>query len=217
MTKSDQPPAIASWLLRHFTSSINSEAITGDLHERYNQGRSRVWYWWQVVVAIGVGTFKDIRGHKLLTLRALIVGWFVFWFLWGEFTQYHVPFFITLLDHLFAGLHAIGVVEPARAPAGYLPPIYCYWALVTLSVWLLGLVCGGIVGGLHRRKISMVLAYATTISAFWIWKGLTIRPASVGIYPPLFWMLMAILTLGILLGGVCASRQDTSHRQRPSF
>jgi hypothetical protein len=199
--------------MHHLSSSPSIEAIVGDLDEQYGQGRSRLWYWRQVAVAIVVSTFKDIRGHKLLTLRGLIVGWFVFWFLWSEFTQYNTPFFITLLDHLFANLHAIGVVEPARAPAGYLPPIYCYWALVMLSVWLLGLVCGGIVGGLHRRKISMVLAYATTILAFWIWKGLTIDPASVGVYPPLFWTMIAILTLGILLGGVlCTSHGLTEFR-----
>src|SRR5215475_7008908 len=89
----NRPPTIAKWLLRHLATSRNIEAISGDLDERYGHGRSRVWYWRQVAVAIIVSTFKDIRNHKLLTLRALIVGWLVFWFLWGRLIKYGVPFF----------------------------------------------------------------------------------------------------------------------------
>src|SRR5215469_9094241 len=89
----NQPTTIAKWLLRHLATSRSIEAISGDIDERYGRGRSRVWYWRQAAVVIVVSTFKDIRNHKLLTLRALIVGWFVFWFLWAKLVQYSVPYF----------------------------------------------------------------------------------------------------------------------------
>src|SRR5215472_4537695 len=122
--KRNRPPTIAKWLLRHLATSRNIEAISGDLDERYGHGRSRVWYWRQVAVAIVVSTFKDIRNHKLLTLRALVVGWFVFWFLWGRLMQYGVPFFQpvtqvvveSLYKSLFSvrSLPEVGVVRAVR-------------------------------------------------------------------------------------------------------
>jgi hypothetical protein len=32
-----QPPAIAAWMLRHFGSGPNNEALLGDLAEQYRQ------------------------------------------------------------------------------------------------------------------------------------------------------------------------------------
>src|SRR6266566_4775556 len=50
--RSEQPPRLATWLLRHFGSSPNMDAIVGDLNEQYRQGRSRGWCWMQVLIAI---------------------------------------------------------------------------------------------------------------------------------------------------------------------
>jgi hypothetical protein len=43
--------------------------------EQYQGGRSSVWYWRQTLVTIGRGTAEDIRTHKLLSSRALMIGW----------------------------------------------------------------------------------------------------------------------------------------------
>ena len=40
-----QPPQIANWLLRHFGSSPNNDAVIGDLNERYRQGKRRKIEW----------------------------------------------------------------------------------------------------------------------------------------------------------------------------
>jgi hypothetical protein len=73
--RSDQPPRVATWLLRHFGSSPNNAAIIGDLDERYRHGRSRVWYWTQVIKAIAAGMAREVHAHKLLTLGAVTFGW----------------------------------------------------------------------------------------------------------------------------------------------
>jgi hypothetical protein len=169
----------------------------------------------QVAVAIVVSAFKDIRNHKLLTLRALIVGWLVFWFLWGRLVQYGVPFIDTatrgVVEALFKSLFAVeslfegGVVGSADfwsfvRSAGTVENVawFCYRAFTTLGVSIVGILTGWIVGRLHRRKVSMVLAHATTILVDWI---------ILGLITPLSW-LIAVLTLGIVLGGVlCASRR----------
>lgn len=47
-----QPPAPATWLLKLFGPQRNAEALAGDLLEEFRQGRSRAWYWRQVLAAI---------------------------------------------------------------------------------------------------------------------------------------------------------------------
>lgn len=53
--KSSQPPALATWLIEHLIPGSRNEALAGDLLEQFGQGRSALWYWRQVLVAILVG------------------------------------------------------------------------------------------------------------------------------------------------------------------
>jgi hypothetical protein len=230
----NRPPTIAKWLLRHLATSRNIEAISGDLDERYGHGRSRVWYWRQVAVAIVVTTFNDIRNHKLLALRALIVGWFVFWFLWARLVQYGVPFIEpasqAVVEALYRSLFAVrslfegGGVRPADyfefmsfvRSVGHVENVvwFCYAAFPILGSCIVGILSGWIVGRLHRRKISMVLAHSTAVLVNWIVLGLATHPV---VYPPLSWFI-PVLTVGIVLGGVlCASRRDITFQQGGSL
>ena len=49
---SAKPPRLAAWILKHFGPELNQEALTGDLNEAFQQGRSNGWYWRQVVAAV---------------------------------------------------------------------------------------------------------------------------------------------------------------------
>jgi hypothetical protein len=79
--KSSKPPVIATWLFERFLSSsanVHSDsALIGDLAERYQKGCSRTWYWKQVVAAMWTGYWRDIRAQKLLTFRALALGFLI--------------------------------------------------------------------------------------------------------------------------------------------
>jgi hypothetical protein len=73
--RSDEPPRIASWLLRNFGCSPNNDAIIGDLNEKYQGGQSRFWYWRQSLVAIVAGLWNEFRTHKLSTASGVLTGW----------------------------------------------------------------------------------------------------------------------------------------------
>lgn len=49
---SGKPPRLAAWILQEFGPERNQEALAGDLIEAFQQGRSRIWYWRQVLAAI---------------------------------------------------------------------------------------------------------------------------------------------------------------------
>ncbi len=48
------PPRFAIWLLRGACPGRDQEALTGDLVERFREGRSQGWFWKQVLNAIAV-------------------------------------------------------------------------------------------------------------------------------------------------------------------
>jgi hypothetical protein len=77
--------SIAVWLFEHLGFD---GALSGDLLEECTRGRSVIWYWRQVLIAIWVGMWGTIRDHKLMALRAVATGFameLLFLFLWNQF------------------------------------------------------------------------------------------------------------------------------------
>jgi hypothetical protein len=72
--KHAHPPILATILLERLVSPPHREALAGDLIEQHRQGRSGAWYWRQVLGAIAVSAAKDLRDHKLLAVRAAVIG-----------------------------------------------------------------------------------------------------------------------------------------------
>ena len=72
--RTPNPPRLASVLLHRLASGPKRESLMGDLAERWQHGHSATWYWRQVVTAIAAGAVHDVGSHKLLAVRAVIVG-----------------------------------------------------------------------------------------------------------------------------------------------
>jgi hypothetical protein len=75
MTHGRQPPRVATWLLHRLTDGEDREVLAGDLLEQFRRGRSSAWYWRQVSGAIVLGAARQVRAHKWLAARALVLGW----------------------------------------------------------------------------------------------------------------------------------------------
>lgn len=66
------PPLLASWMLEQFTFGYRNEAMAGDLFEEFRSGRSRGWYWRQVLGAIAICLCRAAREHGVMALFALL-------------------------------------------------------------------------------------------------------------------------------------------------
>jgi hypothetical protein len=72
--KPTNPPALATKLLESLVAERTSEALLGDLIEQYAAGRSRLWYWRQVLQALAISAGQEVRRRKLQSISAIIVG-----------------------------------------------------------------------------------------------------------------------------------------------
>jgi signal peptidase I len=72
--KAADPPRFATWLLERVGSSYRREALAGDLVEEFQKGRSRFWFWRQVLqaIAFGLATHDDGRRVRSKTRSGLI-------------------------------------------------------------------------------------------------------------------------------------------------
>jgi hypothetical protein len=72
--KPTNPPALATKLLESLVAERSSEALLGDLIEQYAGGRSRAWYWRQVLLALAISAGREVRTRKLQAVSAIILG-----------------------------------------------------------------------------------------------------------------------------------------------
>jgi hypothetical protein len=82
---------IANWFLELLGLDA---ALTGDLLEECAGGRSTIWYWRQVLIAVLTSIWGAIRDHKLLALRAIATGFAIelpLIFLWQFVPDLHLP------------------------------------------------------------------------------------------------------------------------------
>jgi hypothetical protein len=210
--RSNQPPAVASWLLRQFGSSPRNDSIIGDLNERYRQDRSRLWYWRQVISAIISSAFTEICTHKFMAVRAVLPGLIL------------LHAIAKLMFNLFGRILVASVhsrlVSQAVVEEGSFP--FWVFLLFAVVVFIVGIWSGWMAARFHRGQQPMVLLYglATLIYLFGfaMVEGVSKSPLSGGHSLPFYCLNTAIVFAGILAGGsfCTASRPDAAPPQRIS-
>ena len=197
-----QPPGLGTWLALRLVSGPRRESLVGDLIEQYRQGRSVVWYWRQVLMAILASAASDVGAHKLLALRALTIGW--------------------ALYVLFSGpvnwlLRIVRVsIDGWLASSGHYSSWNVFWAHHLSADVLISIACavsGWMVARLHpMQAAAMVGLYGVSVFLFeyGMISYMLARYGVPSIGHPLMMILPAVLAicrpLAILLGGLWALR-----------
>jgi hypothetical protein len=180
----EQPPAVATWLLKHFGCGPNNDSVLGDLAEQYPQ-KSRTWYWRQVLQGIPVSVAREALGHKAIAVRAIVAGciaWFVFVAIYPGFVFGFAPqsgptfdLFSYLAHPLIAWAALwIPVVFSVSSPSHSL--VFQLWIQVALPLvaWT---VCGWIVtrvdiGRAHRDLAPLFAGFILLLNLLFVIPGL---------------------------------------------
>jgi hypothetical protein len=184
MSSSD---AIVGWIFDRLALDV---ALVGDLREERAQGRSTIWHWRQVLIAICIGISRPIFQHKVLALRALATGCAVnaVWlFLWSKF--------------LHVGL-------PVR-------PEISFESIGSLAIILLTQVATGwVVARTHRPyAIPMVLVFVIWLVLWHLGSSSEVKALLAGSFgkpeflPYLVWYLApeCVVVVGLLLGSIAGA------------
>ena len=150
------PPRLAAWMLLHLTPGERDEALAGDLLECFRAGRSRKWYWRQVLAAIAIGWIGSLFRHWPVLFYAAT---------WATLSPAW-QLFITRLHH--TGNYWIGPIW--RLPWPWSTVCYCglvvaepllfIWAGVVIYL----LVIRSLLGTVERWKFWR--AFAASASVF---------------------------------------------------
>lgn len=175
--------AIAAWLFERLGLDL---ALAGDLSEERAHGRSAIWYWGQVLIAIRIGMWVVICNHPLLALRAVATGLAVNYlsnFLWW---RYLYPLLSPVLSMVTLG----------------------GWTIQIVMMLLTQAVVGWVVARTHRAYQVPIVFVFLICDVLWYaqrnfaWLQGSMDQPEFRLY--FFWYLTNsfILTVGVLLGGV---------------
>lgn len=148
-----RPPVLAKTLLEWVDPA--NDALHGDLLEEFAAGRSRLWYWRQVLGATGIAISRPIHAHGLSGLEPAMLG-LIMLFMLG----FYVVFIVNVTDWL---LRFEGVYVFSRVPA-WLARWPVVAPLLALSAgWVAGRVISA--GGDHRLARIVGFGAATMLCA----------------------------------------------------
>jgi hypothetical protein len=88
--------ALATWMLEHLTFGAPNEALSGDLLEELEQGRSVGWYWGEVLCAIKVRAARGVQRCVLPLVFA--AGWSTLYPMW-QFVLWSRMLTPTMFEH----------------------------------------------------------------------------------------------------------------------
>ena len=141
--------------------SADIDALLGDIAED-SRRRSRVWYAAQIVAVVVVGSWRDIRRHPFLALRAVGIGVAAFiallWFMLGLGLG-HVLELTSNVEN--AWFRSIDPVQLRKFDTAF----YFAWSALLWYVALVG--SGWIVARVNRKHgIALVLPFAALAALF---------------------------------------------------
>lgn len=139
------PPRIATWLLQRCLHGRHAESLVGDLLELHQEGRSRWWYWRQVLAAVGAEVADAVRASGRSLIVAVVVGWCAI-LLWRELNAV----LIAHIGDVYWFLRHAGV-DPGE---GY----FLVWILGALLRFIFYVASGWLVARVNARHPALAMA-----------------------------------------------------------
>jgi len=154
--KNSEPPRLSAWLLERLAPRQGRDSLVGDLHEQLHRGRSVWWYRRQVLGTILVAVAADIAAYKLLTVRALAIGWSALYLLYRVMGPLIQQTRMTLFTRWGSALWGDSEI---------LRQLWVYYGIpFQLVACLIFMGVGWMVAGLHRRHLpGIVIVFSATL------------------------------------------------------
>jgi len=161
-------------------------ALTGDLLEERHRGRSAIWYWRQVMIAVSVAIWETVRDHKVDALRVAAMGIameYLVIFLWALY-GFHVPdlsleqWMIQAWGPLLTGMLIGWLIADREHP---IPTVVLF--VVCLFIWFLGrdlfwvkMLIASIDRPMFRPELVMYFMTLFSEAAGLVIGGMLVRP-----------------------------------------
>jgi hypothetical protein len=149
------PPRTASALLQRLTQG--TESALGDLVEQFQSGKSRWWYWRQVVGVIAHKAFEDLRHSPALVVAVITSAVIV-----TLITPLVIVTIMTIDQMLFVRgfrwFYVNGYSFRSLLPSVVRNPYWIHSSLYALVGWGVGRIA-------HRRQAAVVFAFAASLAA----------------------------------------------------
>jgi hypothetical protein len=135
-----QPPRFGRLILERL--GPRNDSIVGDLTEEWHAGRSALWYWRQVVVAVAFQIVADARQHWTVVVRGVLTGLLVLYALGWIVTA------VTAVLTWLMLLHPSGVIL-MQFQVGFL--------IQMANSFCGSVVAGWVIARLHDRHRAVVI------------------------------------------------------------
>lgn len=178
-------------------------AVAGDVVEEYRSGRSRGWFLWQAFAAAAIAIGRGIRQHKVLALRAIVVGLLAVRGVNGfVYLPVRETIDATLTAHGFSGPRLWFLFEP-----------YVVAPMLSLAC---GMIAGWITGRLHRpysvplvAGLGVIEVLVTTPALYW----LAVNAMTNTRFLPYLSLKLTdsgLVVVGLLLGAVLSAGREAA-------
>jgi hypothetical protein len=179
-----------------------NDALAGDVVQEFRRRRSRLWYWRQVIGAIVLSSLRELRDHKLLAFRTILIGSTVLWVIG------------TLIATPLSGAIRAWVLPQLVVAVGF-HPVVSLWAFDMSSsppIAAMYVLTGWIVQQLHRPRGGIVIAFAFTLLITGVVRSTAARLMPMP-YPVFFVMWQTVIpTFFVLVGGLCETGNGSADR-----
>lgn len=188
-----RPPALALVLLNRL--GPRDQSLVGDVYEEYDTGRSKAWFWRQVLAAVAYGAAREIRRAPMRAVVSTATGWMV------------AAAVFLVGDRIADGL--AGFFWQWSRQAAYAGGVWWPFYVTALFVTYAGFaLSAAIVARVNRERPAMLLAYVASTFTLLSIAGLLleiliVRYVAVPLPHPLFYAVFTTLPFlwhsGILL------------------